>query len=137
MNKPKLVFDANTFISAILLDGSVSARALDHAFKIGEVVVSEATFSELTQVLFRKKFDKYLTNERRLQTLSKLERDTILQKVTTGLKVCRDPKDDKYLELAIDSNAVCIVTGDKDLLVLNPFRNIKILTAADFLLNKF
>jgi len=48
-------------------------------------------------------------------------------------KVCRDPKDNKYLELAVAANASCIVTGDQDLLVLNPFRNIPILTSADFL----
>jgi putative PIN family toxin of toxin-antitoxin system len=132
MGKPRFVFDTNTFISAILLEGSVNARALDRAFEIGKVVVSDATFSEFTQVLFKKKFDKYLTNERRLQSLSKLERDTTLQKVTTTLTVCRDPKDDKYLELAIDCNAACIVTGDKDLLVLHPFHKIPILTAADF-----
>jgi predicted nucleic acid-binding protein len=57
MSKPKFIFDTNTFISAILLDGSVSAIALDKTFKIGEVVVSDATFSEFTQALFRGKFD--------------------------------------------------------------------------------
>lgn len=113
MNKPNFIFDTNTFISAILLESSVSASALDRAFNIGRIVVSEATVSEFTQVLFRKKFDKYLTNERRLQALSKLERDTLLHPVITKVTVCRDPKDDKYLELAIDSKAACIVTGDK------------------------
>jgi putative PIN family toxin of toxin-antitoxin system len=133
MNKPKFIFDTNAFISAILLENSVNAQALDKAFKSGEVIVSGATFSEFTQVLSRKKFDKYLTNERRLQALGKLERDTILQPVTIKLNACRDPKDDKYLELAVDSNATCIITGDKDLLILHPFRNIPILTAAEFL----
>ena len=137
MNKPKFVFDTNTFISAILLEGSVSAQALDKAFTTGEVIVSDSTFSEFTQVLFRKKFDKYLTDERRLQALSKLERDTFLQPVSSILKICRDPKDDKYLELAIDGTAVCIITGDKDLLVLNPFHNILILTASAFLSSTF
>jgi hypothetical protein len=62
MNKPKFVFDTNTFISAILLDGPVNASAIDKALKIGEIMVSEATFSEFTQVLFRQKFDKYRVN---------------------------------------------------------------------------
>lgn len=74
-----------------------------------------------------------MTDERRLQALSKLERDTKIQIVTTQLTICRDPKDDKYLELAVDCKATCIITGDKDLLVLNPFRNIVIVTAAEFL----
>jgi putative PIN family toxin of toxin-antitoxin system len=54
-------------------------------------------------------------------------------KVTTTVTICRDPKDNKFLELALEVNAACIVTGDKDLLVLNPFENIPIVTPADFL----
>jgi len=46
-------------------------------------------------------------------------------KVTTTVTICRDPKDNKFLELALEVNAACIVTGDKDLLVLNPFENIR------------
>jgi len=115
------------------LEGSINAAAIDKAFKIGEIIVSDATFSGFTEVLFRKKFDKYLTNERRLQALNKLERDTIFYQVKITLAACRDPKDNKYLELAIDGKANCIVTGDKDLLVLNPFNSIPILTAAEFL----
>jgi len=53
--------------------------------------------------------------------------------VTKQIKACRDPKYDKYLELAVACSASCIITGDKDLLVLNPFDNIPILTPADFL----
>ena len=49
---------------------------------------------------------------------------------------CRDPKDNKFLELAISANASCIITGDKDLLVMHPFRGIPILNAFDFI-NKF
>jgi len=48
---------------------------------------------------------------------------------------CRDPKDNKFLELAVTANASCIITGDDDLLVLHPFRNIPILNASDFLNN--
>jgi putative PIN family toxin of toxin-antitoxin system len=47
--------------------------------------------------------------------------------------VCRDANDDKYLSLAKASQADCIISGDQDLLVLNPFENIPILNAADFL----
>jgi len=60
---------------------------------------------------------------------------TILQfkAITTVVEACRDRKDDKYLELAVSSGATCIVTGDKDLLVLHPFERIPILTPVDFL----
>lgn len=133
MSSTKFVFDTNTFISAALIEGSVNDLALDKAFKTGKVIVSEVTFAELTEVLFRKKFDKYLTDERRLQILQKLERDTVICEVNITLSDCSDPKDNKFLELAVAANAFCIVTGDKDLLVMHPFRNIAILSSADFL----
>jgi predicted nucleic acid-binding protein len=50
-----------------------------------------------------------------------------------SIDACRDPKDNKFLELAVEAGAACIITGDKDLLVLNPFRNIPIFTPAEFL----
>jgi hypothetical protein len=47
---------------------------------------------------------------------------------------CRDPKDNKFLELAVAGNADCVITGDKDLLILNPFRGIKIISPRDFII---
>jgi predicted nucleic acid-binding protein len=57
----------------------------------------------------------------------------MLVTVTKSIRICRDPKDDKYLELALACNASAIITGDKDLLVLHPYENISILTPVDFL----
>jgi putative PIN family toxin of toxin-antitoxin system len=54
---------------------------------------------------------------------------TPTQKVT----VCRNPKDDKFLEAALVAKADCIVSGDADLLVLNPFEDIPILRPSEFL----
>lgn len=53
--------------------------------------------------------------------------------VTEQIDTCRDPKDNKLLELAVSGKAHCLVTGDSDLLALNPFRGIPILRAAEFL----
>jgi hypothetical protein len=53
--------------------------------------------------------------------------------IEESINICRDPKDDKFLELAFSGKADFIVTGDQDLLVLNPFRNIEIITANVFL----
>jgi predicted nucleic acid-binding protein len=52
--------------------------------------------------------------------------------VTERLAECRDPKDDKFLELAVNGKATCIVSGDDDLLVLNAFRGVAILTPQEF-----
>ena len=133
MNSKLFVFDTNVFVSAALLTGSVNGRALDKAFKTGKVVVSAATFVEFTEVLFRKKFDKYFTDERRLQIVQKLERDTLTFEVNVSINACRDPKDNMFLELAVTAGASCIITGDQDLLVLHPFNGIPIISAADFL----
>jgi len=84
-------------------------------------------------VLFRKKFDKYFTDERRLQIVQKLERDTVAFDVSISINACRDPKDNMFLELAVTAGASCIITGDQDLLVLHPFNQIPVLSAADFL----
>jgi predicted nucleic acid-binding protein len=53
--------------------------------------------------------------------------------VTRYISICRDPRDDKFIELAIAGQAKCIVTGDKDLLNLHPFGELAILTPRQFL----
>jgi uncharacterized protein len=53
--------------------------------------------------------------------------------INDTIAACRDPKDDKLLELAVGGNADFLITGDKDLLVLNPFRAVKIITPREFL----
>lgn len=134
MGNSRFIFDTNAFISAALIESSVNAKALDKAFLTGTVIISTATFSELTEVIFRPKFDKYFTDERRISFLDKIERGTKLCAITESITACRDPKDDKFLELAVAANAACIISGDADLLALHPFRDIPILNAADFLL---
>lgn len=92
MNNKNFVFDTNVFISAALLPNSVNADALDKAFKTGKVVMSKETLAEFAEVLFRKKFDKYLTDERRLQIIQKLEMDTLHFEINKTVNACRDPK---------------------------------------------
>jgi hypothetical protein len=96
---------------------------------------SADTFLEFEMVLFRTKFDKYFSKEERLQIIEKMHLEAVFVPVTSSTRICRDPKDDKFLDLAIDGNADCIVTGDNDLLILHPFQNIAILTATDFINN--
>jgi len=128
------VFDATTLISAFLLSGSsITAQAYYKARAEGEIVHSADTFNEFSDVFIRPKFDRYLPLEKRLNIVEDLKALVRITPVTYVINVCRDPKDNKYLELAVSSDATCIVTGDRDLLVLNPFDGIKILTAADFL----
>jgi len=112
-------------------------NAFDKAVRLGSIASSQEVFEEYIQVLFRRKFDRYfISNEERLYIINLLGTKLLVFSPTENITDCRDPKDNKFLELAVSANASCIITGDKDLLILNPFRGIDILNAADFL-NKF
>ncbi|MCC5667702.1 putative toxin-antitoxin system toxin component, PIN family [Nostoc sp. CHAB 5784] len=132
-NERRFVCDVNVIISAVLLPGSKPDRALRKAQDLGELLVSESIWLELEQVLARPKFNRYTTPEERNDFLVDLSETVQFIKVTEQINECRDPKDNKYLELAVSGKVECIVTGDDDLLVLNPWRSIEILTVQEFL----
>jgi|YNPNPStandDraft_1061719.scaffolds.fasta_scaffold05217_6 putative PIN family toxin of toxin-antitoxin system len=132
-NEPRFVFDTNVVVSALLLKQSVARQAFDKAVRAGKFLISQATVEELNEVLRRRGFEPYITERERIEFLSAFVRDAILVEVTEHVAMCRDPKDDKFLELAWNGRALCIITGDKDLLVLHPFRGIAVLTPRQFL----
>ncbi len=68
-----------------------------------------------------------------MRFLAGLLREAELIKLTEVIIDCRDAKDNKFLELAASGKADFIISGDEDLLVLNPFRGIPILTPGEFL----
>ena len=128
----RFVVDANTLISAICWPDSIPAEALKKAFEIGQVYVSDEILKEWTEVIDREKFNTFLIREARLNIFKTIIGRTQITEVNNYVKVCRDPKDDKYLDLAIEINARLIVSGDKELLSLHPFRGIEILTPKQF-----
>lgn len=127
------VFDTNVIISAALFASSKPGVALNVALDRGKVLISLAVISELNDVLSRPKFERYVPLEKRERFLAVLCRDAILVEIVERVEECRDPKDDKFLELAVNGNATAIVSGDRDLLVLHPFREIPIITPDEFL----
>lgn len=131
--KPIYVLDANVIVSAVLLPHSVTRKAFDKACKQGRIAVSEEVVNEIDEVLRRPRLNKYIDEEERIHFLMELLREAELVRVVCTVSACRDPKDNKYLELAITSKASCIVSGDQDLLVLSPFRKIPVLTPSEFL----
>ena len=133
MNQPT-VLDTNTLISTIILPRSVPARAYQKAIDLGELVVSESTLAELYDVLQRSKFDKYVSLEKRLFFHAELAAIAVHVPITHTITACRDPKDNKFLELALSASATIIISGDDDLLVLHPFEGIAVLSPADYLL---
>jgi uncharacterized protein len=133
MNEARFVIDTNVLVSALLFSNSKPRQALDKAQDIGIILLSNSTFLELETVLVRSKFDRYVTLEKRTEFLENLAETTLFIEPDESINDCRDPKDNKYLELAVSGEANCIITGDEDLLVLNPFRGISILTVQLFL----
>jgi putative PIN family toxin of toxin-antitoxin system len=131
-DKPRYVFDTNVIVSAMLFEDSVPGQAFYAALRMGEILLSQATARELQEVLSRKKFDRYLTAEEREQFLVTLVQRSTMIEAAEDIHVCRDPKDDKLLDLVKAGNASCLVTGDNDLLALNPIGNVPIMTPAQF-----
>jgi len=97
------------------------------------VLLSFATLAELYQVLSRKRFRRYLDDEDVRSFLAALTREAQWIDVDVQIRACRDPQDDKFIELAVSGLATHMVTGDADLLALNPFQGIAILSPQSFL----
>jgi uncharacterized protein len=127
------VFDTNTLVSAILKPTGAIMQVVNVALQKGNIVCSTETKAEIRSVIQRDKFDKYLPLDERLKTL-----ETILDKAihvetkTTDQIACRDFTDVKFLRLAFEAKADCLISGDADLKVLNPFRGIPILSITEF-----
>ncbi len=121
-NNRRIVFDTNALISAAFLQNSVSNQALTLAAVRFEIVVSEATWTELETRTERPKLFRYFGDleaqrEEVVKTIGRVVKHIVVQSVITD---CRDPDDNKFLALALDSAAEYIVTGDRDLLELHP-----------------
>jgi putative PIN family toxin of toxin-antitoxin system len=137
----RVILDTSTLVSAALRTGSVPAQVLLQALRTCEVCASVDTLDELAQVLDRKKFDRYLDKESRRAFVEIMRRHVHLFAMQQADLAavdppCRDPGDNKFLALALASEADALVSSDDDLLVLHPWRGIPIVTPADFLDSK-
>lgn len=129
----RFVLDTNSLVSAALFAQSIPRQAVDKAIQRGELLTSDPCLTELNQVLHRPKFARYLTPFEADLFINQYSLTATLLVVSSSVHDCRDPKDNKFLELAIDGGATCIVSGDQDLLVLHPYRDVLILTPTAFL----
>ena len=131
--RERVVVDNNALVSRLLLPDSAPGRAVRKAVDKGQVLVSEATLNALAEVLTRRKFDRYVTLEDRMQFLRLLGSIAELVPIGYAIRACRDPRDDKFLELAVNGRATLIVTGDRDLLAPDPFHGVSIVTPSAYL----
>ena len=118
MSPRQIVIDTNVLISAALSPKGKAYQAIEKAIDSFMIVQSQETYQELTERIYKSKFDKYISNEDRQEFSNVIKRNSQFIEVTSQITICRDPDDNKFLELAIDANAEFLLTGDKDLLTL-------------------
>jgi uncharacterized protein len=128
-----IVFDASAVVGAALKVDSVPERALLRAEEVDVFALSAAVDTEIAEVLGRPRFAHAIPLERREHLLQILRRAAVWFEPSVHVTDCRDPKDDKYLELALAAGADTIVSSDDDLIVLDPWRGVRILLPADYL----
>jgi putative PIN family toxin of toxin-antitoxin system len=129
----RLILDTNVIVSALAFPSSKPRQALDAVRERGRVLASPDTLGELVRTLRRPKLAAYITAAEREAFLEAFGATVELVEVRERLAVCRDPHDDKFLELAAAGGADYLVTGDADLLVMERFRGTAILAPAAFL----
>jgi len=125
----RFVFDTNTLIAAACFPRSFGLRAFNHVLDHGTFITCSQALDELLDVIVRSKFDRFSPRADRIKfyEIYLVEAESI--QIAGTLKVCRDPTDDKFLELAVTGKAEYLVTRDNDLLVMNPFRGVHICDA--------
>jgi len=129
----RCVVDTNVLGSAVLFSRSVPRQAVERVLRENLLLFSDSTLDELKDVLFRSKFDRYVSREERASFLAQLSATAEFVSIIQLVRECRDPKDDKFLEVALNGRADLIITGDADLLAMHPWRGIQILSPTDHL----
>jgi putative PIN family toxin of toxin-antitoxin system len=128
-----IVLDASVLVSAAMGRGSVPDRAVRHAFAFDRVAVSEPMMAELLDVFARPRLARFILPELRDEVLALFDTSGVFVVPAEHVTDCRDAKDNKYLELALAAKAATIVSSDDDLLVLHPWRGMRILLPATYL----
>jgi putative PIN family toxin of toxin-antitoxin system len=131
----RFAFDTNVLISTLLLPDSIPARSLKAAENKGIVIYSLPVLEEIALVLSRPKFSAYIDDADIAGFLGRIHRAWEKIEIVHAIRACRDARDDKFLELAVNGKADFLVSGDKDLLALDPYQHLRIVTPAVFLKN--
>lgn len=128
-----MVPDTNFLVSAFLFPGSLPSLCLALAERSSRMLGSVDTLAELSEVLLRPKFDRYAPRLVRIKLFVEFAETLEIVEIQDRVTECRDPKDDKFLELALSGRADLILTGDDDPLGMPPWRGIKIITPATYM----
>ncbi len=132
LEKPRVVIDTGVFVSRLLRPNSIPGQAVALARQKATLLISQDTMAELLEVLTRPKFAPYIDAGDLADIIQALGGIAEFIQVSVKVSACRDPDDDKLLALAAAGAANFIITGDDDLLVLNPFGSVSIITPRQF-----
>lgn len=132
MSSRKIILDTNLWISFLITKNFIELDKLIEDKKI-TLIFSEELLEEFVDVVSRPKFKKYFSKRDIDKIFQHFDQFGKIVTITSNLKICRDEKDNFLLNLSIDSQADFLITGDKDLLVLEEIGQTKILTFTDFL----
>ncbi len=127
----RVVVDTNVIVSAAFKESSWPGGVLRWIDNFGVLLKSAATEREVFEVLRRPRIARNILPPFSLR-LRQIFDGALPVTISEHIAACRDPKDDKFLELAVNGGADVIVSGDADLLVLDRFRGIPIITSAAF-----
>jgi uncharacterized protein len=128
--RKRAVIDTSSLISALLKPVSIPAQGLAFLGSHCDLMASVETLAELESVMGRPYLDRYRSRKERVDFLEKYREMVQVIDVLEEVQECRDPKDDKFLSLALAAKADLIVSSDADLQVLNPYRDIIVLSPA-------
>ncbi|MCX6187233.1 MAG: putative toxin-antitoxin system toxin component, PIN family [Bacteroidetes bacterium] len=131
-DKDRVIIDTNLWISFLLTKNYASLDTIISNSKI-TLVFSQELIDEIIEVTQRRKFKKYFDIFELEILLLEIRKRALFVKVSSIVGDCRDEKDNFLLALAKDANASHLITGDKDLLVLEKFQQTKILTMSEYL----
>ena len=125
----KIVLDTNVLIAAFLSRGSC-AELLEHCIRQHTLFTSQYILKEFRETLSNKfKISRTDANEAKQLLQSRMK---VVSPVSLPEDACRDPQDVPILGTALAANCHCIITGDKDLLELEMFEGVKIMSPKSF-----
>ncbi len=127
----KVIIDTNVWIS-FLIGKRLSIIKNHIADRQITIVITQQLLDEIINVTSREKLKKYFPKESVVDLIELLKTVAEYIEITPTHFINRDPKDNFLLDLIEFSKADYLVTGDKDLLELNPFQSTTILTPSDF-----
>ena len=127
----RLVVDTNVFVSAALKEASWPAATIRWIVRYDGLLKSTDTENELLAVLRRPRLAAKV-DASFLAEVRNLIAGAELVSIAEHIRICRDPADDMFLEVAINGQADAVISGDADLLALDIVRGIPIITPAAF-----